>query len=185
MFWSLLLFAGHSCGGDSVGKGALGSGQAVNVPGQACGVRGCGPDAFARLGPLSQPPCGLQHPATSCLMHRADSGRVWPHVLRVSTLFSCWCLPESLSCHRRVKKGGWSRCRTLHLHEHISRRVYFKDALGEQAQWLENPSAVSGIKNKGFTRSGCYEVLLDGQHCWRARVGHSWWVGSQKASFCP
>lgn len=30
MFWSLLLFAGCSFRGDSVGKGALGSGQAVN-----------------------------------------------------------------------------------------------------------------------------------------------------------
>lgn len=184
MFWSLLLFGGHSFGGDSVGKGALGSGQAVNAPGQVCGSRGCGPDTFARLGPVSQPPCGLQHPATSCLMHEADARRIWPQVLRVSILFSCWCLPKSLSCHRHVKKGGWSWCRTLHLHKHISRRVSFKDAFREEAQWLENPNAVSGIKNKGFIRAGCCEVLLDGQHCWRARVVHSWWVGSQKGSSC-
>lgn len=70
--------------------------------------------AVARLGPVSRPPCGLQHPATSCLMREADAGRVWPQALRVSTLFSCWCLPKSLSCHRHVKKGGWSWCRTLH-----------------------------------------------------------------------
>lgn len=129
-------------------------------------------------------PCGLQHPATSCLMHEASAGRVWPQILRVSALFSCWCLPKSLSCHRHVKKGGWSWCHTLHLSKHISRRVSFKDALREEAQWLESPSAVSGIKNKGFIRAGCCEMLLDGQHCWTARVGHSWWMGSQKGSRC-
>lgn len=174
MFWSLLLSGGHSFGGDNVGKGAFRSGQAVNALGQVCGSRGCGPDTFARLRPVSQPQCGLQYPTTSCLMHEANAGRVWPQVLRVSTLFSCWCLPKSLSCHRHVKKGGWSWCRTLYLFKHISRRVSFKDALREEAQWLESPSAVSGIKNKGFIRDGCYEVLLDGQHCWRAWVRHSW-----------
>lgn len=148
-------------------------------------VRGAvAPDTFAGLGPVPQPPCGLQHPATSCLMCEADAGRVWPQVLRVSSFFSCWCLPKSLSCHRHVKKGGWSWCRTLHLCEHISSRVSFKDARKKEAQWLENPSVVSVIKNKGFIRAGCFEVLPNGQHCWRAQVGHNWWVASQKGSFC-
>lgn len=50
MFWSLLLFGGHSFRGNSVGKGALVSGQALSAPGQACGSRGCGPRYLCQVG---------------------------------------------------------------------------------------------------------------------------------------
>lgn len=50
MFWSLLLFGGHSFRGDSVGKGALGSGRALSAPGQVRGSRYCGPQYLCQVG---------------------------------------------------------------------------------------------------------------------------------------
>lgn len=52
------------------------------TPWDKCVIGGAGkgavaPNAFAGLGPVSQPPSGLQRPATGCLMHEADVGRVW------------------------------------------------------------------------------------------------------------
>lgn len=81
-FWSpLLLFGGCSLGTTGQAEGTLGFGQALHTPGQACGWRSrkgaVAPDTFAGLGPVSQPPSGLWCPATGCLMHEADVGRVW------------------------------------------------------------------------------------------------------------
>lgn len=85
MFCSpLLLFGGRSSGVTGWAEGTLGFGQALHAPGQVCGGRGrkgaAARGTFAGLGPVSQPPSGLQCPATGCLMCGADVRKVWKGV---------------------------------------------------------------------------------------------------------
>ena len=116
VFWSpLLLFGGGSLGVTGRAKGALAFGQALHASGQACGWRGrrgaVAPNTFAGLGPVLQPPSGLQRPDTGCLMCEADVGRLWKGLAPRSCEFSLSLLagaslnlcPDTDMCR---KEGG-------------------------------------------------------------------------------
>lgn len=88
MVWSLLLSEGCSVGltewAEDLAK--------LCMPQDKGQEKGFVSDTFARLRLVYQPPSGLQHPATGCLMHKVDVGKLWkgltPSAVSFHSLFS-------------------------------------------------------------------------------------------------